>query len=124
MQPIKMNKQELIKILTQNKEEHIQTFEEAWEAYTEKLTQNLERMLEAAKTGDPAEVPLHINLVKPTNHADDYDRALRMLNHDLDDTVKLDEREYANLVDDEWGWVGEVSNYYFANTGKPHPKFG
>jgi hypothetical protein len=115
---VEVQKASLVETLEENKADHIEEFEEAWEAYSEKLVNNLETMLEVAKSGRAAEVRLHINLVRPENHEVDYERAIQMLKWEVNDTVELREDEFANLVQDDWGWAQSFATSYTSNTGK------
>lgn len=118
METVQVKKDDLIQTLEKNKVDHVKEFEEAWDAYADKLVENLESMLAAAKTEDVASVQLHINLVKPENHESDYNRAIEMLDWEVNDTVELQEHEFANLVQDDWGWARAFAASYAANTGR------
>jgi hypothetical protein len=118
METVEVDKMKLVQTLEKNKADHVKEFEEAWDAYAEKLVANLTAMLDAAKSGDVAEVQLHINLTKPENHEADYDRAIEMLEWEVHNTVELQEHEFANLVQDNWGWARIFAESYHSNTGR------
>lgn len=47
----------------------------------------------------------YINSVKPESHESEYDRAISMLNHSVDDILDIDERTYKHYVLDDWDWT-------------------
>jgi hypothetical protein len=60
----------------------------------------------------------HIDLEKPESYEADYNRALRMLELDIADTVEMDEGTFRNLVEDEWGWsrnFGATTAHYLTD---------
>jgi hypothetical protein len=118
MQEVTVEKDKLIEILQENRSRHRELFEEAYEAYGKKVVKNLEATLQAAKNGKPQEVNLTFNLVRPQDHTADYDRALEMLDLEVEDTVVLQQHEFSELVQDDWGWKGQFSAHYASNTGK------
>jgi hypothetical protein len=40
----------------------------------------------------------------PVNYADNYSRAIRMLELSVEDTIDVEEHIFNQLVLDEWGW--------------------
>ena len=40
----------------------------------------------------------------PENHEDDFTRAIQMLEWEVGDEVMLAEDEFAQFVQDDWGW--------------------
>lgn len=118
MRNVTVDKSELISILKGNMSAHREAFEEAYDEYGKAVIRNLENTLKAAKEKSPQEVKLTFNLVCPQDHTEDYERALHMLELEVNDTVRLDEREFAELVQDDWGWKGQFAASYFSLTGK------
>ena len=116
MNEVTMKKEELRRILEENRGEHRQLFEEAHDAFREKLIQSLESRLDAARNGGAVE--LQLGLIEPVDHSDEYERALGMLSYEIADEVTLQQHEFAQLVEDDWGWKQNFSASYVANTGK------
>jgi len=102
MRKITVDKGELLEILKKNRESHRETFEKAWAAYQKECISQLEKNLEKAKAGKPFKV--NIGLIQPEDHTEDYDRAIAMLEMDIEVVVSLDTTEYQTYVDDDWGW--------------------
>jgi hypothetical protein len=93
-------------------------FEEAYDEYGKRVIENLEEALKAAREQKPQEVRLHFNLVKPEDHTEDYERVLYMLELEKNEEVILTQSEFAQLVQDDWGWRGQFNASYLSNTGK------
>lgn len=98
----KINKEELIKIVTNNRATHKSVFEEAWTEYERQVIATMETNLADAKAGRGLRTS--INMVMPTNQTEDYDRVLRMLDLHQGDDIELDEHEFDNYVMDNWEW--------------------
>lgn len=89
--------------LEDNKREHVKIYKEASEGFRKKYIENVESFLDRAKNG--GKVHLHINMIEPENHVEDYERAIEMLEWDEDTTVYLTEQEFQNYVQNKWGWT-------------------
>jgi hypothetical protein len=102
MRNVIMPKSELISILEKNRAGHTALYEQAYKIFRGKLIENLSSMLDRAQNGDRVE--LWVGLPEPEDHTEDYDRALAMLNHDVRNDIELTQSEYAQFVQDDWGW--------------------
>lgn len=102
MKNVVMPKAELVAILEKNRNGHTAVYKEAYSIFRGRLIDNLTSMLDRAKNGDKVE--LWVGLPEPEDHTDDYDRALAMLDHEVRDEIELTQSEYAQLVQDDWGW--------------------
>jgi hypothetical protein len=122
MESVTMEKIKLRELIEENRKDHREKFEEAHKDFSKKLEENLRSRLEAVREGKRIE--LHINLVEPRDHTNDYDRALAMLDYEIHDEIVLMEQEFAQLVEDDWGWMREFAGSYTSNTGKRFGKFG
>lgn len=115
MEQVTMRKEQLLEVLQQNRENHQELFVEAHEMFVRKAIENLESRLNMAKTG---KIDLHVELVEPEDHTDQYDRAIEMLDYEVNDEVTLSQHEFAQLVMDNWGWMPQFSSTYTNLTGK------
>jgi len=119
MKSIKVNKPELLAVLRKNRDEHRETFLQAQAAYRETVIAVLDEELNAAKNGRLFVLARITALVQPSDHTDDYNRVIGMVEMDTATTVELDEREYSQYVDDNWGWMmqfaNEVTSYGVSN---------
>ena len=110
MEAIRVNKGELISILTTNMGQHSTTVAKAEEIFRERVQEKLDEALKAVKKGKPiGRDVLFIALPVPENHRADYERVLSMLSLSLDDEVKLGEADYRRYVLDEWEWQGSFA---------------
>jgi hypothetical protein len=105
MNTIRVNKAELLGKIKANRATHTDIFERALVKYRELVIVELDKMLAEAKAG--RRILRAVNLVEPVNHTRDYDRAIAMLEMSVDKEVKLTASEYAQYVDDDWGWKGQ-----------------
>lgn len=105
MDQIRVNKSELLKIMKANLASHYDQFIKAQEGYRGLVVHKLDEALRDARTG--REIRTHISLVAPEDHTKDYQCVIGMLELSLDDEINLGQREYAQYVDDEWGWKEE-----------------
>lgn len=102
MKSICMNKSELIKIVTANRNKHEENYKKAVKVYTDEAIEMFEKKIENFKSGkidDP-----YITISVPESYLEDYDLCLKMLNSEIDDRVVLDTEGYKNYVLDEWRW--------------------
>lgn len=105
MRSVKVNKFELLGILGINRETHVTTFEEAVADYKAAALKIAQDNLELAKTEDLGKIAKIKPLPQaPISYADNYDRAIRMLQLSVDDVIELEEDVFNQLVLDEWHW--------------------
>ena len=102
MKTIKTKKAELLAHLKANRENHIDEYNRAFDAYREALIVQFEEALKKAKNYEP--VSHHIDLEKPQNYLDSYDSAIEMLEWTTEDEIELDLVEFKQLVQDQWNW--------------------
>lgn len=101
---IAVDRTTLIEKLRENRETHRSIFEEALTGYQEKALEELESKIEAIRSNGRKPISLFIHLPAPEDHTDDYDRVIGLLEWGVDDVVNLDDKEYANYVNDDWNW--------------------
>lgn len=114
MNEIIVDKKKLIDILKTNREAHRKVFEEALEGWKIAATKEIERLAAEAKAGKLKNA--YLSLPRPDDHTPDYDRAIQMLELDISSTVELDEHEFSQYVQDDWGWKHQwaVANTMYA----------
>lgn len=115
MQSVVINKPDLLKVLQENRAAHREFFERAIDGWQILVQKKIEEIVERAKAGDYEHV--FYQMVRPEDHTKDYDRAIRMLELDIHDTVRLAEAEFATYVQDDWGWKKQwatSNSAYFA----------
>ncbi len=99
---ITVNKAELLAKLGENREKHLQEFNEAMAGYKDAMVAALEGKLAAAKRGEL--VDHVINLQRPANHCDDYDRAIGLVTWSVGETFVLTVEEFGHFIQDQWSW--------------------
>lgn len=116
MNIIKVDKQQLIAILVNNRAKHEAIFLEAQAEYREKVIAELDQMLADARDGK--KIRRSVTLVEPMNQTKDYDRVIGMLGLSIEPTVELAEHEYAQYVLDDWDWKSRfvASNMSYSTT--------
>jgi hypothetical protein len=105
MHAVKVNRIELLGIVRGNLEKHIKEFNESVEDYKSAAIKLAESNLELAKSGDLDKIS-RIRLVpqKPSSYEQNYNRAIRMLELSVEDTIEVEEDVFNQLVLDEWAW--------------------
>lgn len=102
MKTITVPKATLLEKLRENRGQHRQTFEEAWQGYRKHAERDLAERLDAVRDGKPFN--LKFGLVVPQDHTDDYDTAINMLEWHVGDEMEVSQEEFRQYVEDDWGW--------------------
>lgn len=95
---ITVNKQKLIDKIKENKENHIVEYGKAVEAYKKEAKRQLDEQLKKLSDGS---LTLRLNLVTPSNKAEEYDKILSMFSWEENDIVKLSQGEFNQYILDE-----------------------
>lgn len=107
MEDITVNKQNLIDIITVNRDNHRRMFEEAFDRFKIEVEKNLADRLKQVRKGT---VPsLMISLPVPADHTADYNRIIRMLELSVDSVILLSERDAQSYVMDQWDWSAQFA---------------
>ena len=107
MKSIRIKKDELRTIVADNARAHAQEFLSAFDAWRVAQGNKLASAQIALASAVPDQAQKLVGsivLMPPTDHSDEYARVLRMLDHSADDVIELEEHEYVQYVEDEWGW--------------------
>lgn len=102
MEEIIVNKSKLIEIMETNRANHHEIVVEAQEGFRARVIERLDEMLKLAAAGK--KIDINVGLTMPQDFTKEYDRVIGMLKLDINETVKLDQTQYANWVQDEWSW--------------------
>jgi hypothetical protein len=108
MDTVKVNRDELLKAVQSNREQHRNTFEKACVGYRKEVIARLDAMLTDAKAGK--RIVQSVGLIEPMDQTKDYDRAIRMLQMSVDETIELSQTEFAQYVMDDWRWKDQFTN--------------
>lgn len=117
---VTVKKEELLKILEENRTAHVQEFENACKIYREKVLQEVrthksmlaefENVFKEASFQDLPKFPdinLH-RLPKPVSYVKSYDRAIGMLQLHSKDEMTIDMETYQKYVEDDWEWSAQA----------------
>ena len=105
MRSVKVEKNQLLDIVRNNKIKHIKEFDESVKDYKKAAIKIAKEHVELAKTGDLDQIAkIRAMPQKPFSYEKDYDRAIRMLELSVEDTIELEEDIFNQLVLDEWNW--------------------
>jgi hypothetical protein len=102
MRTVIVDRDEFIDRVRANRDTHRAVFEHALDGYRARLISELERRLRDLRKG--RSVDQRIALPEPEDHTDDYDRVLAMAEMSVEETIELDESEFAMYVMDQWRW--------------------
>jgi enoyl reductase-like protein len=95
---IKVNKQQLIDKIKENKAAHIEAYNKAVIAYKEEALKQLTELTTKANNGD---LQLRLNLTTPINNSENYDKIVEMFTWEVEETVELEQKEFTEYVQDE-----------------------
>jgi wobble nucleotide-excising tRNase len=105
MRSVVVSKPELLDIVRKNKIKHVKEFEEAVKDYKKAAVKVAKEHVELAKTGDLEQIAkIRAMPQRPASYEKDYDRAIRMLELSVEDTIDLESDVFNQLVLDEWHW--------------------
>lgn len=102
MDAVRVNKDELLSRIKANREVHRATFEEALEGWRKRVVHELDRAVADAKAN--RQYRTTFDLPQPRDYTGHYDEVIGMLEMHVDDTVDLDQREFRQYINDDWGW--------------------
>lgn len=104
MQSVKVDRKELLLIVRENKEKHIEAHKLAREGWHSECL-NILQSTQSKMSKDPSFVPNPMLLsAVPTSHEEDYDRAIVMLDMSVDDSIELPSAVFDQFVMDRWQW--------------------
>jgi len=105
MHAVKVNRIELLGIVRGNLEKHIKEFNESVEDYKAAAIKLAEANMELAKSGELDKIAkMRTVPQKPVSYEQNYNRAIRMLELSVDETIEVEEDVFNQLVLDEWSW--------------------
>lgn len=124
MEPVTVDKAELLNIITANRNRHREVFEAALTGYRQYAQDQLEEHLLDLSAGKTPKI--QINIARPVDHTRDYDRVIDMLKMHKGDEFTLNEADFAQYVHDDWSWKRQwtVSNSgYSVEVGKRYSDY-
>lgn len=116
MEKVVVNRLKLLEIVQQNRAKHSEIVSEALTEYRKQAIAELDRAIEAARSGK--KIWRVLSLIEPSDHTRDYDRAIQMLMMEINENVTIDEQSFKELVMDDWAWKAQFSASNRAYTDK------
>ena len=104
MDYVKVNKDDLIRAIISNKNEHIKKYNDAIAGYKTKLIEKLYEAVELAIHDKELITTIIMPAPKPINHKSDYDLAIGMLEMSVEEIVEISDEQYRNFILDDWSW--------------------
>lgn len=105
MRSVKVEKHKLLDIVRNNLIKHVKEFDESVKDYKKAALKVAKEHVELAKSGDLDQIAkIRAMPQRPASYEKDYDRAIRMLELSVEDTIELEEDIFNQLVLDEWTW--------------------
>lgn len=95
---IKVNKQELINKIEENKQAHIKAYRKAVTAYKKEALKQLKELTKEVRGGD---LQIRLNLTTPVDNEKNYDKIIEMFTWEVDEEVELGQTEFTEYVQDE-----------------------
>ena len=110
MRSVKLNKNELLTIVRQNKDKHVLQYEESVVDFRTAVIKITTENSKLAKSGSLDKIAKIKTIPsKPVSYEDNYNRAIRMLELSVEETIELEEDIFNQLVLDEWQWKHQFS---------------
>lgn len=91
-------RQYLIKKLKENKENHIDDYNEAVIAYRQEAAEQLKNLAKSLEDGN---LKIELKLVHPINRSEEYDKLIEMFEWETKDEIQLSQNEFNMYVLDE-----------------------
>lgn len=114
MENIRVNKQELLGIVKENRNKHKKEYFELIKAYRVKVGELLTEELEKVVSGE--KFNLRFDALKPESHVKEYDLSIRMIEMSVDENIEIDQYTFNQLVNDEWDWKHVFSSSRMSNS--------
>jgi hypothetical protein len=106
LESVVVKKTDLLTRVRENRDEHSEIFEKAYEGWKEAATEALRKAYTAAKKGEEYRTR-YVYEEPPSDYTADYDQAITMLEMSQDEELELSNHDFARYVMDRWEWQGE-----------------
>jgi hypothetical protein len=95
---IRVNKQQLIDKIKENKKNHVEEYAKAVIAYKEEALRQLANLTQKVTEGA---LDIKLNLITPIDNSTNYDKIVEMFEWEVDEVVELEQSEFLEYVQDE-----------------------
>ena len=108
MRSVKVEKNELLGIVRENKKKHVKEFDESVKDYKKAAIKIAKEHVELAKSGELDQIAkIRAMPQRPQSYEDSYNRAIRMMELSVEDVIEVEEDVFNQLVLDEWHWKNQ-----------------
>jgi hypothetical protein len=104
MEKIQVKKETVLEILRKNKETHRTEFEEAMTGWIEEAKKKLTGLLYQLNSNKASEVKFEVYLPKPVSYEKEYEKAIKMVEFEIRDTIEISNSDFERYFLDEWAW--------------------
>ena len=105
MKSVRLEREELLNIVSENKQKHIVDFKESLADYKKAVVKICKENSELARSGDLDRIRRIRTMPQaPVSYEDSYTRAIRMLELSVEDIIDIEQDTFNQLVLDEWVW--------------------
>lgn len=125
---VKVKRDELLAVLQENREQHIQDYKDACEGYREMALQkidevmgDLKKQINNLKEGQAiSNIGIGFSLPAPESHEKAYDQIIRMMEMSVDEVIELTASQFGCFVMDDWDWKKQwsISNHAYIGLAK------
>lgn len=118
MNTISVNRNDLIKVLTENKDKHQTEYSEAYEGYKLMAIDALKAKLELVEDGKKFTMYFNELNAEPESHVRDYQNVIDMLGVTDDAVVQITMDDYLKYYKNQWSWHSgwSLSNKAYVDT--------
>ena len=102
MKSVTVKKIELLTLLKENKEKHVEQVAKAEVGYWVEVAEAKDKLTRLVAKLEVQHLTIHIT--KPESHIVDYETAIKMLEMHQGDTIEIDKEEFENFALDKWDW--------------------
>ena len=102
---VNVKRLELLEMLKKNKAIFISEYKQAMIDFKQKMIGELEAALIKANAGELEK--LYISVSPPTDHSDDYQEVIDMMEVSVDDVINLDSEAFKAYYKNEWSWTNQ-----------------
>lgn len=119
---VNVHRDRLLATLKENREKHGADYEQARVGYVAVTAKQIKEYLVRLAGGELLERAYLPN--PPENHTKDYDFAIQMMEWSTDETIELTQTQFAQYVQDNWGWRDRwmVSNSAYMEIASQRPR--
>lgn len=100
MERVSVNREELLKTLIKNRDNHEQLYKDAYEGYVNQYRERLKDAIHKLDNEDTMPSTVHFN--PPQNHTDMYDEVISIIEWDKRDIIELTRMDFKNYILDNW----------------------